>query len=94
MSAVWVVRENGEVEAAFAREGDAIDYRQRYGAADMTVTRETLLTPEMAAVIAAAKAANDASATNWRHAGWTESWVKAITALCVAVTTLRAQEGE
>ena len=55
MTAVWVVRDNGKVEAAFPREDDAVDYRFLYGAADMTVTRETLLTPAHAAVIGTVK---------------------------------------
>lgn len=58
-----------------------------------TAAKLPLLTPEQGAVIAAAKAVDDASATNWRHAGWTEPWVKAITALREAVTALRAREG-
>ena len=52
MSAVWVVRDDGKVEAAFPREDDAVDYRHLYGAEDMTVTRETLITPAHTAVIA------------------------------------------
>ena len=59
MTAVWVVRDDDKVEAAFPREDDAVDYRHLYGAADMTVTRETLLTPAHAAVIEAAKVMAD-----------------------------------
>jgi hypothetical protein len=57
MRAMWVVRDGGgELQAAFPIEAMAIDYEHRYGNVLWTVTRETLLTPEMAAVIAAAEA--------------------------------------
>ena len=90
MTAVWVVREDGKVEAAFPREDDAVDYRHLYGAADMTVTRETLLTPAHAAVIEAAKEmAHQIPISDSYH-----RWVAAQNGLLAAVATLRELEGE
>ena len=93
MTAVWVVREDGKVEAAFPREDDAVDYRHLYGAADMTVTRETLLTPAHAAVIEAAGVMADfigqPPTTDSYH-----EWMVARNGLLAAVATLRELEGE
>ena len=92
MSAVWVVREDGKVEAAFPREDDAVDYRHLYGSADMTVTRETLLTPAHAAVVEAAKAMFGAlyppKVENYRE------YTTARDNLVAAVATLRKLEEE
>ena len=57
-----------------------------------TITRETLLTPEQAAVIAAAKVYCEASTRN--GAFQLTDAERARPKLCAAVTTLRAQEGE
>ena len=81
MTAVWVVRDNGKVEAAFPREDDAVDYRFLYGAADMTVTRGTLLTPAHAAVIEAAVA-------------WLDVGGGSLVELVFAVKNLRKLEAE
>ena len=93
MSAVWVVRENGKVEAAFPREDDAVDYRHLYGAADMTVTRETILTPAHAAVIEAAKVMADFLLQPLSTDGYGE-WMVAKHGLLTAVATLRKLEAE
>ena len=97
MSAVWVVRENGKVEAAFPREDEALNYRNLYGAADMTVTRivtrETILTPAHAAVIDAAVVMAD----HLKQSAGTESyheWMVARNGLLTAVATLRKHEAE
>ena len=93
MTAVWVVREDGKVEAAFPREDDAVDYRHLYGAADMTVTRETILTPAHAAVIDAAVVMAD----HLKQSAGTESyheWMVARNGLLTAVATLRKHEAE
>ena len=100
MSAVWVVRDTeivtrircyagrDEIPALFLTSG-------RY-----TVTRETLLTPEMAAVIEAAKGLADLIGLPLRadcavtirfHNGVQEP--NALTELISAVATLREQEG-
>ena len=80
MSAVWVVRSaSGSILYVNLHElsrGDAA-YAADIG---YVVTRETLLTPEMAAVIAAAKA-------------WADNEDVRGAKLYAAVTTLRAQEG-
>ena len=98
MSAVWVVRDadGGPLGVGMWR-GSAIDdadfggddlvMEELSGGSDgpfngFTVTRETLLTPAQAAVIAAAKAYADEPRISTKHA------------LMRAVTTLRAQEGE
>ena len=89
MSAVWVARDgNGNITCVSHDQ----DVAACYGVADefATVTLETLLTPEQAAVIAAAKA--------WAEAQVTLSTGKeresAGLALITAIRTLRAQEGE
>lgn len=93
MSAVWVVRENGKVEAAFPREDDALDYRHQYGAADMTVTRETLLTPAHAAVIAAAVAMADFIGQPPTTDSY-NAYMVARNGLLTAVAIFRKQEAE
>ena len=94
MTAVWVVLGNGKVEAAFPREDEALNYRNLYGAADMTVTRivtrETILPPAHAAVIEAAKVmAHQIPISDSYH-----RWVAAQNGLLAAVATLRELEGE
>ena len=86
MSAVWVVRDAlDEVQAAFPTERAAVRWTHRWiGDGLLQVTRETLLTPAQAAVIAAAK--------NW--AANQRGWLKPLDeTLAQAVDTLRAQEG-
>lgn len=95
MTAVWVVLKNGKVEAAFPREDEALNYRNLYGAADMTVTRivtrETILTPAHAAVIGTVKQFldiyNNEKVSDPNAAAW------AIGEMEGAVATLRELEG-
>jgi hypothetical protein len=82
VSAVWVVRDaGGDVEAAFPREGKAIDYIHRHWDDGLTVTRETLLTPAQSAVLEAATVYCDNRTVANEHD------------LIDAVATLREQEG-
>ena len=79
MSAVWVARHpNGALCAISSTEEGALSNALQFG---WTVTRETLLTPEQAAVLEAAKAFCDKPRLSTEDA------------LKDAVTTLRAQEG-
>ena len=90
MSAVWVARHpNGALCAISSTEEGALSNALQFG---WTVTRETLLTPEQAAVIAAAKVYCEASTRN--GAFQLTDAERARPKLCAAVTTLRAQEGE
>ena len=88
MSAVWITRRpDGSIYAAHECDptgGDPLAF-------GWTVTRETLLTPEQAAVIAAAKAFADA------HGAARPDYAvirDALDTLVDTATTLRAQEGE
>ena len=83
MSAVWVVRDrDGEMLSVFTNEIEA-NANAPYAAPP--VTRETLLTPEMAAVIEAAKA--------WADGSESAFGLDECKRLLSAVATLRAQEG-
>ncbi len=82
MSAVWVVRDAlSDIQAAFPTEKAAVNYTHKWvGDGLITITRETLLTPEQAA-----KA----------HIDDPELFdSETYAALVDAVRTLRAQEGE
>jgi hypothetical protein len=57
--------------------------------ADSPLPRETLLTPEIAAVIEAAKAIRDVPFT---YQFGSEHWIQAFDKLDIAVTALRAME--
>ena len=86
---VWVMRNpTGHVHVITQRDptgGDPLAF-------GWTITRETLLTPEQAAVIEAAKVYCEASTRN--GAFQLTDAERARPKLCAAVTTLRAQEGE
>ena len=88
MSAVWITRRpDGSIYAAHECDptgGDPLAF-------GWTVTRETLLTPEQAAVIAAATALRDSDDKDDNQ--WFTSYVE-LCALKSRVDTLRAQEGE
>jgi hypothetical protein len=88
MSDVWVVRDGlEEVQAAFPTEKAAVNYTHGWvGDGLLSITRETLLTPEMEAVIEAAKTMRD-SVTN-------RQLVVANDRLEDAVDALRALEGD
>ena len=95
MSAVWVVRYDSVIDSAFldkekARaEADTFSEQIR-----VTVTRETLLTPEQAAVIAAAGALHRASAVERISVDDVQAKLAALFAAVEAMPdTLRAQEG-
>jgi hypothetical protein len=80
MSDVWVVRNRG---------GDIVqitDYEPWEQPDGWKTTRETLLTPEMAAVIAAAKA--------WAYSDGSEFGLEESEKLFSAVNALRAVEGD
>jgi hypothetical protein len=81
MSDVWVVRNrHGDIVQTYHDE----PYEQPDG---WTTTRETLLTPEMAAVIAAAKALMDTPYGS-------EGVFKSVAAVLAAVDALRAVDGD
>jgi hypothetical protein len=86
MTDVWVVRNrHGDIVQTYHEE----PYEQPDG---WTVTRETLLTPEMTAVIEAAKAmvgvVHPPKIENYRE------YMAALDNLVAAVTALRALEGD
>jgi hypothetical protein len=85
MSDVWVVRNrHGDIVQTYHEE----PYEQPDG---WTTTRETLLTPEMAAVIAAAKAC--VTSEEWSEDGMV-MYTADMIALADAVEALRAVEGD
>lgn len=104
MSAVWVVRDvDGMVRHVTLNHDDAMDHAEDDGD---TITRETFLTPEMAAVLEAAKQLRDADDASvaayearedveWARgmAATHDAWINAKGKLFAAVATLRAQEG-
>ncbi len=99
MSAVWVVRDATlNRQAVFLYEHPARHIADRNNG--FTVTRETLLTPAQAAVIAAAKAQADAGKVHMDcecDQGQCDHfflYTDAAQRTDVAVATLRAQEGE
>jgi hypothetical protein len=85
MNTVWVVRN---------RHGDIVYFAACLPTEKIdgwTVTRETLLTPAQAAVVEAAKAIRDVPFT---YQFGSEHWIQAFDKLDIAVTALRALEGD
>lgn len=90
MSAVWVVRDiHGEMVVTMPDEIRAVEYSR--GVDSWKITRETLLTPAQAAVIAAAKVWMGQVQDFVHNEAWGADYERA---LAQAVDTLRAQEGE
>jgi hypothetical protein len=101
MSDVWVVRDGlEEVQAAFPTEKAAVNYTHGWvGDGLLSITRETLLTPEMEAVIEKAKRQADAgrrweTCTCGGRCAHEINYEMACSDTDFAVSTLRAVEGD